>query len=559
MVQKNMTLKKKKVDGNFMYQQPYFNYASKRVTHDPYKSTMCKDLPDHLNIEKKIDKIDNSIKPVNNSIINSKNSFLAGKNLINSKLSSKCLLKGLGNTFERNYHDFKKAPVKNPFSLYGLKLDTHKVNARRKTNSAPPLIDFDDPSEEYNLHSGENNRASHEISQFKPDVMQTDSNYSKSGLESESSYKKSSLETSRSFRTEYIDTSRQSKSDLVDTSRTYKSDSIHIDGIGPYKYGFESKGRIVIEYNPFNEVMDRLYSRTNNVLFVKSHKHFSTMGEGNLNPNYDTSTSRSRAAEAILKSNPSQIFQDLFERLESIVSSDSGDHIETDTIGYNNTHRDKRVDRGGSISRRSTTDQFSSFDVYIENFHTDSISFRNYQEGNNIKGAYSINQLHRNIGGGINDYEEIKLDITPNKYLSAADDTILKVSTDSAYRAMVKIKNDRKPLKPYDMNDDFMITDSEEYAVLNTAFGHIIYSPKFQDDKYMYRFMVLTSEAQRQVEKLSKTSPKNGFNVGLSAGGKRLLTYHEIVHTLGIKMSPGWHHFLYFKNVQKELILRKPL
>lgn len=554
-----MTLKKKKVDGSFMYQQPYFNYASKRVTHDPYKSTMCKDLSDHLNLQKKIDKIDNSIKSMNNSLISSKNSFLGGKNLINSKLSSKCLLKGLGNTFERNYHDFKKAPVKNPFSLYGLKLDTHKVNPRRKTNSAPPLIDFDDPSQEYNLHSSENNKVNREISQFKSDSMQTDNNYGKSGLESESAYKKTSLESSRSSRTDYIDTARQSKSDLVDTSRTYKSDSIHIDTIAPYKYGYESKGKIGIEFNPVNEVIDRLYSRTNNVFFVKSRKHLSSMRESTLNPNYDSTTSKSRALETILKNNPGQICEDLFERLEAIVSSDSGDHIEADIIGYNNTHRDKRVDRGGSISRRSTTDQFSNFDVYIENFQSNSISFRNYQDGNNIKGSYPINQLHHSTGSGVNDYEEIRLDMTPNKYLGVSDDAILKVSTDSAYRAMVKIKNDRKALKPYDMNDDFMITDSEEYAVLNTAFGHIIYSPKFQDDKYMYRFMVLTNEAQRQVEKLSKTSPKNGFNIGLSAGGKRLLTYHEIVHTLGIKMSPGWHHFLYFKNTQKELILRKPL
>ncbi|KAK2195096.1 bifunctional Cyclin-dependent kinase [Babesia duncani] len=145
--------------------------------------------------------------------------------------------------------------------------------------------------------------------------------------------------------------------------------------------------------------------------------------------------------------------------------------------------------------------------------------------------------------------------------LSEEDKLVFKVSTESAKAAMRKVGLVSSSLnKPYDMNDDFMLTDAEDYAILTTKYGRVIYSPKMQDDKYMYRFVILTKDAQEAVEALANIQPKQQrTNKMQKTANKRLLSEYEIIRELGIQMSPGWQHFMYFKNQQREIILRRPL
>ncbi|GBE62358.1 cyclin-dependent kinase regulatory subunit [Babesia ovata] len=149
-----------------------------------------------------------------------------------------------------------------------------------------------------------------------------------------------------------------------------------------------------------------------------------------------------------------------------------------------------------------------------------------------------------------------------NYKISSEEELLLwSASTDSARATICRSGVIQRPVK-FDVNDDFMVTDADDYAALQTRFGRIIYSPKFKDQHYMYRFVVLTKEAQEAVEALSRTLPNNGklpCSYVPSMGGKRYLTEFEIVRQLGIQMSPGWEHFMYFKNSQKELVLRKRL
>ncbi|GFE53955.1 cyclin-dependent kinase regulatory subunit [Babesia ovis] len=147
------------------------------------------------------------------------------------------------------------------------------------------------------------------------------------------------------------------------------------------------------------------------------------------------------------------------------------------------------------------------------------------------------------------------------EFTSEDDVLIWNASTDVARDTMRRSGLIKRPVK-YDMNDDFMVTDADDYAVLQTRFGRIIYSPKFKDERYMYRFVVLTKEAQQAVDALSRTLPNSNRKPGSYApppGPKRFLTEFEIVRQLGIQMSPGWEHFMYFKNTNKELVLRKRL
>ncbi|CDR97566.1 hypothetical protein, conserved [Babesia bigemina] len=148
-----------------------------------------------------------------------------------------------------------------------------------------------------------------------------------------------------------------------------------------------------------------------------------------------------------------------------------------------------------------------------------------------------------------------------HKIPSEEEMLLWSASTDSARATIRRAGVIQRPVK-FDVNDDFMVTDADDYAALQTRFGRIIYSPKFKDQHYMYRFVVLTKEAQEAVEALSRTLPNNGklpCSYIPSMGGKRFLTEFEIVRQLGIQMSPGWEHFMYFKNTQKELVLRKRL
>lgn len=134
--------------------------------------------------------------------------------------------------------------------------------------------------------------------------------------------------------------------------------------------------------------------------------------------------------------------------------------------------------------------------------------------------------------------------------MSNEDRLVFRASSDSA-RAMMKRIGSNRISTPYDTNDDFMLTDAEDYAVLNTRFGRIVYSPKFQDENYMYRFVILTREAQEALEVIAKNKNRNYTT--------RFLTEYEIIREMGIQMSAGWEHFMYFKNQCREVILRKPL
>ncbi|ORM40565.1 uncharacterized protein BXIN_2052 [Babesia sp. Xinjiang] len=174
-------------------------------------------------------------------------------------------------------------------------------------------------------------------------------------------------------------------------------------------------------------------------------------------------------------------------------------------------------------------------------------------------GGFGVrNKVHKNINSTA---DALKVDAQEFKVSSEEEMLIWNASTDLARATMRRSGIVQRPVK-FDMNDDFMVTDADDYAVLQTRFGRIIYSPKFKDEQYMYRFVVLTKEAQEAVDALSRTLPNSGRLQGTyapSSGPRRYLSEFEIVRQLGIQMSPGWEHFMYFKNSHKELVLRKRL
>ncbi|CTQ41136.1 hypothetical protein BMR1_03g02680 [Babesia microti strain RI] len=121
----------------------------------------------------------------------------------------------------------------------------------------------------------------------------------------------------------------------------------------------------------------------------------------------------------------------------------------------------------------------------------------------------------------------------------------------------------------YDVNDEFMSTDPVDYATLVTRFGKVFYSPKFQTDKYVYRYIILPKQSQDAAEALCKqrailkNSGQNEINSPVIACEKskfvRFLDEPEILRQLGIHMSSGWQHFFVFKNSIKEIILRRKI
>lgn len=120
--------------------------------------------------------------------------------------------------------------------------------------------------------------------------------------------------------------------------------------------------------------------------------------------------------------------------------------------------------------------------------------------------------------------------------------------------------------------------------------GDVYYSPRYDDERYTYRHVILSRGVRKEAEKLAATMPgeqpiarhmiqKDSFLegclpsviasrreeslqrairvrvVGFSGG---LLTEDMFVHCLGIALSPGWTHFMCFHHKLKELILRRP-
>lgn len=90
-------------------------------------------------------------------------------------------------------------------------------------------------------------------------------------------------------------------------------------------------------------------------------------------------------------------------------------------------------------------------------------------------------------------------------------------------------------------------TNMADYSYKSTAFGDVYYSPRFNDNKYIYRFVILTRGVRSEACRLLKNC------------GRYFLTEPQIIHQLGIDLSPGWEHFMVFRNKLDELILRRPL
>ncbi|UKJ89188.1 hypothetical protein MACJ_002436 [Theileria orientalis] len=103
------------------------------------------------------------------------------------------------------------------------------------------------------------------------------------------------------------------------------------------------------------------------------------------------------------------------------------------------------------------------------------------------------------------------------------------------------------PPNPNIKNYDIITTSVSEYSYKSTPFGEVYYSPRFQDDKYIYRYVMLSKGVKEEAYRILKRS--KSF----------LLTEHQILRGLGIDLSLGWEHFMLFKNRLDELILRRRL
>ncbi|CDJ42094.1 cyclin-dependent kinase, putative [Eimeria tenella] len=97
-----------------------------------------------------------------------------------------------------------------------------------------------------------------------------------------------------------------------------------------------------------------------------------------------------------------------------------------------------------------------------------------------------------------------------------------------------------------EINCELINVDIRSYPWKNTPFGDVYYSPRYNDDRYTYRHVLLTNGVRKEAERVAATVP----------GG--LLTEEVFVHYLGIVLSSGWSHFMLFNKQFKELILRRP-
>ena len=68
----------------------------------------------------------------------------------------------------------------------------------------------------------------------------------------------------------------------------------------------------------------------------------------------------------------------------------------------------------------------------------------------------------------------------------------------------------------------------------------IYYSDRYQDQKYIYRHVLLTLAAYKKCINLNKLLKENEWRA------------------LGLYMSPGWVHFMWFKGEKNVLIFRRP-
>ncbi|CDJ59186.1 cyclin-dependent kinase, putative [Eimeria maxima] len=96
------------------------------------------------------------------------------------------------------------------------------------------------------------------------------------------------------------------------------------------------------------------------------------------------------------------------------------------------------------------------------------------------------------------------------------------------------------------MNDEFIRSDISRYPVKNTPSGIVFYSPRYSDDRFIYRHVLLSAGVKRAAEEIANAT-KSAF-----------LTEGQFIYQLGIHLSPGWEHFMIFKGEMRELILRRP-
>ncbi|CDI86893.1 cyclin-dependent kinase, putative [Eimeria praecox] len=96
------------------------------------------------------------------------------------------------------------------------------------------------------------------------------------------------------------------------------------------------------------------------------------------------------------------------------------------------------------------------------------------------------------------------------------------------------------------MNDEFIRSDISRYPVKNTPSGIVFYSPRYSDDRFIYRHVLLSAGVKKAAEEIANAT-KSAF-----------LTEGQFIYQLGIHLSPGWEHFMVFKGEMRELILRRP-
>ncbi|BAM41512.1 uncharacterized protein TOT_030000774 [Theileria orientalis strain Shintoku] len=96
-------------------------------------------------------------------------------------------------------------------------------------------------------------------------------------------------------------------------------------------------------------------------------------------------------------------------------------------------------------------------------------------------------------------------------------------------------------------NYEIITWSVSEYSYKTTPYGEVYYSPRFQDDKYIYRYVMLSKGVKEEAYRILKRSKTF------------LLTEHQILRELNIDLSLGWEHFMLYKNRLDELILRRRL
>ncbi|BAM41317.1 conserved hypothetical protein [Theileria orientalis strain Shintoku] len=362
-----------------------------------------------------------------------------------------------------------------------------------------------------------------------------------------------------------------------------------------------------INFRQVDEVMKRLYRRTNNFFFDTNHSPppVRTRPFGD-----DESQTEEFAKRELCKLNPSEICRNLMHNLEILVTSAANSRLRAEEYiaKHQNQHQQQRNDQAQHLNQDQQKVQVQSKHGYIFNGNSKCVRLEEPRQDQHQKQQNQVQRKHRYVLNGESsciriedmtmeerqkhrqklrqqlqlreeqresnkrkrptrffssgvsqlDLQDLSLEGSPARQRSGQtlEDNLYDISTSSAKRALRKLDTSRKLVTSYNAYDEFMLADSEDYAFIETRFGRILYSPKIQDDKYMYRFIVLSNEAQNVVEMLSRCS-KTG--AGGTYNYKRLLSESQIMHDLGIRMSGGWTHYFYFKNGHKELILRKAI